>query len=245
MSTATPGISATPGTLSKKERKQLRKQMMERKEQLLAKHGRGDTARAASARPKLPSDPPKAKLPTWTPPAQPAPHRALVETTAAPEPAAFRGRRSLRPRVRDTAYLPASDKTTPQPAEILPGELPGVVDLDDAGPGPLTRAAAAVERVGRRSIILWKQRPWRDTGETRGEPRRSEAYRSLSLMVRPLRTLGLVAIAGAIVLGRESRGMGASETGSLVVLGMGLGLAVVLLALAEIAGALRTIARRL
>lgn len=247
MPTATPGISANPGspaTLSKKERKQLRKQMMERKEKLLAKHGRGDTARAAT-KSKLPADPPKptpGKLPSWTPPTQPTPHRALVETPT-PQPSDFRGRgrRSLRPRVRDTVYAPATANVAPQPAEILPG----VVDLDAAGPGPLTRAAAWIERVGRRAIVLWKQRPWRDTPEADGEARRSEAYRSLSLMIKPLRTLGIVAIAGAIVLGRESRGMGASDTGSLVVLGMGLGLAVVLLALAEIAGALRTIARRL
>lgn len=247
--TATPGT--TPGTLSKKERKALRKQMMERKEELLAKHGRaagkGGTAASADARlgssrafadikPKLPADPPKpaaisaGKLPTWTPP---EPQRSLVTTsTTTPKPAnpAASGgrRRSLRPRVRDTVYPPA-----PRPAVVR--------DLDDTGPGPLTRFAAALENTGRHAVRLWQERPWKDTGEqTRGE-----THRTLSLMIKPLRSLGLVAVVGALMLGRESRSMGASDTGSLVVLGMGLGLAIGLLALAEIASALRTIVRRL
>lgn len=241
---STLGSTATPGTLSKKERKQLRKQMMERKEQLLAKHGRtagkggsttaGDSRLGSSRmfsdiKPKLPTDPPKptaGKIPTWTPPTQPEPHRTLSATTT--KPATSGGRRSLRPRVRDTVYT-----TAPTP--------PLVRDLDHTGPGPLTRFAAALENTGRHAVRLWQERPWKDSGEqTRGE-----THRTLSLMVKPLRTLGLVAVVGALVLGRESRSMGASDTGSLVVLGMGLGLAIGLLALAEIASALRTIVRRL
>ncbi|MEO0514644.1 MAG: hypothetical protein AAF086_05040 [Planctomycetota bacterium] len=235
-------------TLSKKERKQLRKQMMERKEQLLAKHGRpsgssaGDRRLGSSSggrmfsdiKPKLPADPPKpsaSKLPTWTPPAQPEPHRTLSAATPKPAISGAAGRRrSLRPRVRDTVYTPAP---TPTPAVVR--------DLDDTGPGPLTRFAAALENTSRRGLLAWRNRPWRDTGEqTRGD-----THRTLSLMIKPLRTLGLVAVVGAVVLGRESRSMGASDTGSLVVLGMGLGLAIGLLALAEITSALRTIVRRL
>ncbi len=251
--TATPANPANPGTLSKKERKALRKQMMQRKEQLLAKHGRspgnprnpGSSVTSGSARdgrlgssrmfsdvkPKLPAAPPKptaSKLPTWTPP---DPQRTLAAAT--PKPASSvtsGGRRSLRPRVRDTVYTPA------------PRPTPGVVrDLDDTGPGPLTRFAAALEHAGRRGWHAWQNRPWRDTGE----PTRADTHRTLSVMIKPLRTLGLVAVVGAVVLGRESRRMGASDTGSFVVLGMGLGLAIGLLALAEIAGALRTIVRRL
>lgn len=243
--------AGSSATLSKKERKALRKQMMERKEQLLAKRGRvggkGGSAASADARlgssrafadikPKLPADPPKperssvtsgGKLPTWTPP---EPHRSLSTTTPKPASPATSGgrRRSLRPRVRDTVYTAA-----PMPSLVR--------DLDHTGPGPLTRFAAALENTGRRAVRLWQERPWKDTGEqTRGE-----THRTLSLMVKPLRTLGLVAVVGALVLGRESRSMGASDTGSLVVLGMGLGLAIGLLALAEIASALRTIVRRL
>ncbi|MEM1108832.1 MAG: hypothetical protein AAGH99_09105 [Planctomycetota bacterium] len=237
---STPGSTAT---LSKKERKALRKQMMEKKEQLLAKHGRSDKALGSSRpfsdiKPKLPADPPKPKLPTWTPP---EPKRTLAAIT--PKPASTRDRsarrRSLRPRVRDEV------RTQPAPA-YLPGAgtLPGaggVRDLDHTGPGPLTRFAAALENTGRGIARLWRDRPWRDTGDqTRGE-----THRTLSLMIKPLRTLGIVAVPGALVLGRELRLMGASDTGSLVVLGMGLSLAVGLLALAEIAGALRTIVRRL
>ncbi|MEM7627650.1 MAG: hypothetical protein AAF333_18800 [Planctomycetota bacterium] len=220
-------------TLSKKERKALRKQMMERKEQLLAKHGRG-TGKAGDSRlgssrvfsdikPKLPGDPPKPKLPSWTPPAQPAPHRTLADTIK-PRPST---RRSLRPRVRDTV--------SPNPATAL------IRDLDHNGPGPLTRAAAALESGVRHAVRLWRQRPWRDTGEST----RAETYRALTLLIKPLRLLGLVTIGGAVVLGRESRGIGISDTGSLVVLGLGLGLAVVLLSLAEIASGLRTVARRI
>lgn len=220
-------------TLSKKERKALRKKMMERKQELMAKHGRSDSRTGSSRpfsdiKPKLPADPPKPKLPTWTPP---EPKRSLTSTT--PKPESKKGsssyRRSLRPRVRDTVYQPK------------PCPVPAVVDLDEAGPGPLTRFAAALENTGRRAVRMWQDRPWKDTGEqTRGE-----THRTLSLMVKPLRTLGLVAVAGAVVLGRESRSMGASETGSFVVLGMGLGLAIGLIALAEIASALRTIVRRI
>ncbi|MEO1237024.1 MAG: hypothetical protein AAFX76_09575 [Planctomycetota bacterium] len=54
-----------------------------------------------------------------------------------------------------------------------------------------------------------------------------------------------MAVAGAIALGRESRTLGLTDTASLVVLGMGLTAAVALLALAEIASALRLVVRRL
>lgn len=224
-------------TLSKKERKQLRKQMAERKEQLLAKHGRGGDSRLGSSRvfsdikPKLPGDPPKpaaSKLPSWTPPAQPAPRRTLADALK-PKPATSGsvGRRSLRPRVRD---------------RVTPGPAPAIIsDLDYTGPGPLTRAAASLESGVRHTARLWRERPWRDTGETT----RAQTYRSLTLLIKPLRLLGFVTIGGAVVLGRESRGVGISDTGSLVVLGLGLGLAVVLLALAEIAAGLRTVARRI
>lgn len=260
MSTATTASTTTaPGTLSKKQRKQLRKQMMQRKEQLLAKHGRSENSqqggpaagtstsdsRLSSTRmfsdikPKLPADPPKparnseTKPPTWTPPNQPEPHRSLTAITPKPEPrhGNLNGRRSLRPRVRDTVHA-----VTPSPAIVR--------DLDDIGPGPLTRAAAALENTGRHAVRLWKQRPWQNNGHP-ANATRGDTHRGLSLMIKPLRTLGLVAVVGAVVLGRESRSMGASDTGSFVVLGMGLGLAVGLLALAEIAGALRTIVRRL
>ena len=231
---------ASTATLSKKERKALRKQMMERKEQLLAKHGRaggsGQDALAGSGRsfsdikPKLPGDPPKPKLPSWTPPAQPAPHRSLAtafKSKATLSGGSATGRRSLRPRVRDTVRPNAATAA--------------IVDLDHAGPGPLTRAAAALESGVFHAVRLWRNRPWRDTGDAT----RAETYRALTLLIKPLRLLGLVTVGGAVVLGRESRGVGISDTGSLVVLGLGLGLAVVLLALAEIARGLRTVARRI
>lgn len=222
-------------TLSKKERKALRKQMMERKAQLQAKHGRagGSDSRLGSSRmfsdikPKLPADPPKPKLPTWTPPTQPEPRRTLAEAQT-PKPRVSGGRRSLRPRVRDRVEAPSA---------------PSVIrDLDYTGPGPLTKAAAALESGIRGVVRLWQERPWKDTGAT---DTRAQTYRSLSLLIKPLRWLGVIAIGGAVVLGRESRGIGVSDTGSFVVLGMGLGLAVVLLTLAELASGLRQITRRL
>jgi hypothetical protein len=213
-------------TLSKKERKQLRKQMLERKAQLRAKHGRsGSRAAAAADPPPGGSDhrptgfralsqakvEPRPTPPSWTPPPQPAPHRTLT-------------------------------RHTPKPTRTDPGPTPAaVVHLDDPGPGPLTRAAAFVETSARRGLQLWRDRPWQDAGEVT----RAESHRALSLLIPPLRTLGLVMIGGAVVLGRESRDLGATTTGSLVFLGVGLALAVVLLGLAELAAGLRTVLRRL
>lgn len=221
--------------LSKKERKQLRKQMTERKQQLLAKHGRGGARLAKASKPTLPPDPTRSTLPTWTPPAQPAPSRTLplAEESGVERSRGERLRRSLRPRGLD-AGSPHKPITTPF--------IPAVVDLDGTGPGPLTRAAVLVERESRRIVRVWQQRPWREVADA---PRRSQTHRGLSLIIKPLRVLGMVSIVGALMLGRESRNMGATDTGSLVVLGMGLGLAVLLLALAEIAGAMRMIVRRL
>ncbi|MEM8738984.1 MAG: hypothetical protein AAGG38_10985 [Planctomycetota bacterium] len=252
MTTAT----STPvsSTLSKKERKALRKQMMERKEQLLAKHGRGGGAsssagsarprRFADIKPKLPGDPaPKPKPAaadtlSWTAPPQPAPHRSLP--ASAPTSKTPRG-------TRRHAWLPASPSTasTPAPAPApTPGPtLPQAILVPG---GPLTRAAAAFEAGLRRAAQFYRDRPWqRADRDADTKPRRADAHRALALLIKPLRVLGYAAVAGAIVLGRESRGLGLSETSSLVVLGMGLGLAVVLLALAEIAGALRLILKHL
>ncbi len=137
---------------------------------------------------------------------------------------------------------PPPDAAATVTTEIAPAvtevRVARVRDLDATGPGPLTRGAAALERAARRGVRLYHERPWR---QQKRPTTRAHTHRNLALLVRPLRWLGAAAVLGAMALGRESRGMGAGETGSLVVLGMGLGLAVVLLALAEIAAALRVL----
>jgi len=209
-------------TLSKSQRKQLRKQMMERKQELMAKHGRADSGASprsfTDVKPKLPADVKKpipdavaSNRPRWTPP---VPHRSITANTPPP-----------------VRHVPFSRST--------PITRPVISDLDAAGPGPLTRAAAATERVARRALTLWRQRPWQESAD----PRRSESHRALAGVVRPLRVLGVVVAVGAVALGRTSRDLGASDVGSLVVLGMGLAMAVALLALAEVAKGLRTLLR--
>lgn len=226
-------------TLSKAQRKQLRKQMMQRKEELMAKHGRsGGNARSfAQVKPKLPAD--VTPKPQPTPKPQVAASVTPVGTTRWNQPAPYRSLPTTAPQaVRPAATPISTTPPTPSPYRAAPAAAP-IRDLDEAGPGPLTRAAVMIERVTRRALHAWQTRPWKDTGE----PRRSDAHRSLSLVVRPLRWMGFVSIAGAIAMGRTSRDMGASELGSLVVLGMGLSLAVGLFALAEIARGLRTLIR--
>ncbi|MEM6458095.1 MAG: hypothetical protein AAF710_01755 [Planctomycetota bacterium] len=205
-------------TLSKKERKALRKQMLERKEALLAKHGRGGsagTARSfADVKPKLPGDPPKpaASRHGWT---APSPKRTL-----APARPRFAGR------VRSETSVVAAPSSR-------------IRSLDE--PGPLTRSAAAVERGFATATRLWRDRPWKRDPDR--PARRAQAHRGLATLVRPLRFLGLAAVGGAVVLGRASRAAGFDDPASFVVLGLGLGLAVGLLALAEIAAALATLVR--
>jgi hypothetical protein len=238
-------------TLSKKERKQLRKEMMQRKTELQAKFGRGNAAPVgrgkvspnsrsfADVKPKLPGDPPK---PAATPRA-PKPS-AAARPSSAPTPV-------TRPRWSRPANAAEDAEPKPPPAEApatfsaeSAPNAPGIQHLDAPGPGPLTRAAAACESAARRGLQLYRDRPWQRSAQPTPSPRPA-AYRSLSLMIKPLRLLGLTAVGGAVVLGRESRLLGATDTGSLVVLGFGLALAVGLLALAEIAGGLRTVLRRL
>jgi len=191
-------------TLSKSQRKQLRRQMEERKKALLAKHGRSAASRRSAARPSLPKDPPRAPY---------QPPTIMLSPPARPSVKPARPRRVVVPEIRD---------------------------LSAAGPGPLTRAAAGVEHVARRAAAAWRERPWQE----RPLRRRAEAHRTLARVVPPLRVLGVAAIVGAVALAREARVLGLSDTGALVVLGMSLGGAVVLLALAEMARALQVIARR-
>ena len=203
--------------LSKSQRKQLRKQMEERKQALLAKHGRSGTSSRRPVRPSLPKDPPRAPYqpPTivLSPPARPTPSPPKTPKTVMPARTRRAVVRSVEPEIRD---------------------------LSEAGPGPLTRTAAGLEHVARRAAAAWRERPWQE----RPLRRRTEAHRTLARVVPPLRLMGVAAIVGALALAREVRGLGVSDTGVLVVLGMSLGGAVVLLTLAEMARALQVIARR-
>ena len=94
--------------------------------------------------------------------------------------------------------------------------------------------------MGRRAAAAYSERPWQE----RPLRRRAEAHRTLARLVPPLRIFGVAAVVGAVALAREVRGMGITDTGTLIVLGMGLGMAVMLLALAEISRALQVITRR-
>ncbi len=198
-------------TLSKSQRKKLRRQMEERKKALLAKHGRSAAAGRTGTRPSLPKDPPRTPFPPPTAVVVPAP---VVRAPAVPPP-----------------------PTSKPPARAA---VPEVRDLDAPGPGPLSRGAAVVEHMARRAAAAYRERPWQE----RPLRRRAEAHRTLARLVPPLRVLGVAAVVGAVALAREARGLGLSDTGALVVLGMSLGGAVVLLSLAEMARALQVVARR-
>ena len=249
--------TVSTATLSKKERKQLRKQMLERKQQLQAKHGRaassgsremsGKSVSFSDIQPKLPSDRPRSALPAWTPPRQPEPKRELAPT----------GQRGSVFTDRDP--VPANDDATPRVVELhhphpetdRSGVAAGStryigIDVPPAGPGPLTRLAAGVEQGVRGLLHRWQR--YRDhRGEApRGEPlpRRADMHRQLAWMVGPLRVLAWVMVAGAVALGRESRGIGVGVTGSLVVLGAGLALAIGLLTLAQLVQGMRVLLRQ-
>ena len=222
--------------LTKKQRKKMRKEMQARKQTLMAKHGRsGGGGGAGSERPfrtfsdvkpKLPSDPPKAKTATrWQPP---EPERVVATTVKPSRPAV-----GTRPK---TVYRPPARPA--RPARPVP--QPVVRDLDAPGPGPLTRAAAGLEGMARRTAAAYRDRPWQD----RPVQIRAEAHRTLARVVPPLRILGFMTVFGALALAREARTMGVADTGALVVLGMGLGGAVIMLAMAEIARALQQVVRR-
>ena len=204
-------------TLTKSQRKQLRRQMEERKQALLAKHGRSASSGRPAARPSLPKDPPRASYqpPTivLSPPARPTPRPTKA---------------------------PAIAKPARPPGAVVRSVEPEIRDLSNPGPGPLTRTAAGVERVARRAAAAWRERPWRE----RPLRCRAEAHRTLARVVPPLRFMGVAGIIGALALAREARGFGLSDTGVLVVLGMSLGGAVVLLTLAEMARALQVVVLR-
>ncbi len=263
----------TTALLPKKERKQLRKQMLERKQQLLAKHGRSGGRHSAASvstsvtsssspctsanprtfgevKPKLPGDPPLKgpanPLPRWTPPTQPAPARSLAAGPLAQT--VFTCETAEDAETLDSSVPvapPCPPSLIPKQAAASPVSHIAGLDLPAAGPGPLTRAAVVLENAARQTIRLLRERPWQCPASTVHpvQPRRADVHRNLALLVKPLRFLGCVLVAGAIVLGRESRDLGVSVTGSLVVLGTGLALAVVLFTLAELTQALRTLLR--
>lgn len=254
-------------TLSKKQRKEMRKQMADRKQQLLAQHGRGSGAShtgkswvgqpatkafTSSGTNGFHGSLPSAAGPVrWEPPTPadrsqlPPPLVASPKPTTAPNAATSAAAVIHKPTCVATVKITADDASTGNLStdSLEPASLQSANavfpwrDLDATQVGPLTRLAAALEHHLSRGVALYQARPWRQ----RPLLRRPEAHRTLSLLIRPLRWLGLATLAGAFALGRESRSFGVSDTGSLVVLGMGLALAVLLLAAAEIAGGLRVL----
>ncbi len=238
-------------TLTKKQKKQFRKQLMQKKQALLAKHapgsqatrgarfggggysGAGDTSGGGF---RTLSDA-KSKLPTYTPAVSAAGRRAtpVIKTTTPPKPAAKR-----QPRILAQASGPAQTRAV----------LSGAAMETTTGPGVLQRAAARLEHLGARLAALrhWRPRkpqalrmprlpriPWHRFSADATAP----GFGTLATIVWPLRLCGLVAIGGAVKLALEAHSRGASFVATVLVLGMGVAVAVMILALAEIARALR------
>lgn len=259
---STPG-STTPGGMSKKDRKALRKQLMAKKQELLAKRN----AAGVSAKPSLPADLPKPVV-RPQPKRTPSPRRTAAVPVAAATPlvtlsAPTRPSRhvawpatkakSLNDRPKRRVYK----KEAAAPGSVLPGGAvsSGAVSRPSAPaaspesvmseyepmavaqavvpiamgetPGPLQRGAAGVESACRRVVRgIGHVRQW-----LRVEPDEASAYGSLPGVVWPLRLCGLLSVAGAATMATQMEGMRA------LALGFGLGIAVIQLALAEIARA--------
>ncbi len=205
-------------TMSKKERKAMRKQMAKRKMELLAKHGRAD--RSATHKPNLPK---------WEPvqtTEEPAPRASrpepVVTQTVPPKPST--PRKIIKRRVMPRSAAPAKPVATP----VKPATRMVVTEA----PGPLQRGAAVLEHGLAKAATL----PGKAKELMKVEPDEPSAYGSVSTMVWPLRFCGLAATAGAVKLSVDAGAAGGMLTG-MVTLGMGLGLAVMLLGLAELARA--------
>jgi|GEM_PF-2355396 len=242
---STPGSAS--GSMSKKDRKALRKQLMAKKQELLAKRN----AMGASSKPSLPADLPKPAVrqqptPRRTPmapaapvvqqsaPARPSRHVAWPASKAKPlnerpkrrvykKEGAVPGGVVSRPLASVVAREPEMPAHEPM-AAVAQAAVPIAMGQT---PGPLQRGAAGIEsgcRCAMRGLGYVKQ--W-----LRVEPDESSAYGSLTGVVWPLRLCGLLSVAGAVAMATQVEGMRA------LVLGFGLGIAVIQLALAEIARA--------
>ncbi len=233
-------------TLTKKEKKQLRKQMMLKKQELIAKHGSarpGDSGSSggfrtfADVKPKLPSYTPSA-APT-RPSARPKP---VIKTVVPPKPAAARKPRVVSPAPAVSSQPSHYAATTYENTDAVP------VVAVDGGPGVLQRGAARVEwlfgkvAAGLGAALRWRPHvpriPWHRMTADATAP----GFGTLGTIVWPLRCCGLVAVGGAAKLALEAHTRGASLVATTLVLGMGLAVAVMILALAEIARALKHLA---
>ncbi|MEM8783271.1 MAG: hypothetical protein AAGE65_10520 [Planctomycetota bacterium] len=230
-------------TMSKKEKKALRKQMMQRKQELLAKHG---SPASSGGRPgdsgayRTFSDV-KPKLPTYTPskPATPVKSKPkpkisrvawrdrskpVIKTKTPPAPQAVRAALPKRPVV-----------AVPSPAAAgSPCELT---------PGVLQRSAARVEAGAARVAALRHWRPPRIPWEKLSVDATAPAFGTLRAIVWPMRLCGLVAVGGAAKLALEAHAAGFSPVAASLVLGLGVAVAVGVLALAEISRVLHHLGR--
>ncbi len=217
-------------TMSKKEKKQLRKQMMQRKAELIAKHGSNVGRRPGDSGAYRTFSDVKPKLPSYTPsPSRPKP---VIKAVTPPKPAATR-----KPRVVSPAPAPTAPASAYPTAEDRIGET---------GPGVLQRSAARVEAFGgavRRGVgaaLRW--RPPKIAWHRLSADATASGFGTLASVVWPLRLCGLVAVGAAVKLALEAHSAGMTVVSTALVLGMGVALAVVLIALAEIARALRHLA---
>ena len=217
--------------LTKKQRKELRKQMMQRKAELIAKHGSA-VGRPGESRKFRSFSEVQPKLPSYTPSPQPQSRQArpepVVTATTPPEPSAATRRRLFkRPETEPTRQVRAPKLPADRPAARTPARR-GFGRLTD----PFVRIWDSVT-----AAVNW--RPF-----AQSDPDTIHAgFGTLGAVVWPLRLCGIICVGGAVKLALEANSQGATYIPSMLVLGMGVALAVMILAMAEIARALRVITR--
>ncbi|MEM1446072.1 MAG: hypothetical protein AAGF84_08460 [Planctomycetota bacterium] len=244
-------------TLSKKEKKALRKQMMQRKQELLAKHGSPGTRPGDSGSYRTFSDV-KPKLPTYTPPKR---SESAKPSKTSNSSKAGKSRLSWRDRVKPvvTAKTPPAPKparkfspklakskpalATRQPTPVTAATPVAVVSPNGLTPGLLQRSAARIEAGAARIAALRHWRPPRIPWEKFSVDATAPTFGTLRSMVWPMRLCGLVAVGGAVKLALEAQAAGFTPVASSLVFGLGVAVGVGVLALAEISRVLHHLGR--
>ncbi|MEM7575874.1 MAG: hypothetical protein AAF328_00235 [Planctomycetota bacterium] len=255
-------------TLSKKDKKQLRKQMMQRKQELLAKQAQRNSGGLTGNSSGIPGPRPgdsgayrtfsdvKPKLPTYTPSPPGTPAKPAAKSKPKSNAKAKASRVSWRDRAR-----PAIKTKTPPKAEAVRATAPArpirvpsrpaapaqaslqVLPSNELPPGVLQRSAARIEAGAARIAALRHYRPPRIPWEKLSVDATAPAFGTLRAIVWPMRLCGLVAVGGAAKLALEAQAAGFSAVAASLVFGLGLAVAVGVLALAEICRVLHHLGR--
>ncbi|MEM1446455.1 MAG: hypothetical protein AAGF84_10390 [Planctomycetota bacterium] len=250
-------------TLSKKEKKALRKQMMQRKQELLAKHGSPGSSNSG----KRPGDSGayrtfsdvKPKLPTYTPPKRSEPVKpskpskpsrtrvswrdrvkpvVTTKTPPAPKPA-----RTFSPKLAQPKPQSRSVAATHPSRPVPPATPVAVASPHGLTPGLLQRSAARIEAGAARIAALRRWRPPRIPWEKFSVDATAPTFGTLRSMVWPMRLCGIVAVGGAAKLALEAHAAGFTPVAASLVFGLGVAVAVGVLALAEIGRVLHHLGR--